>query len=145
MKDRGFKRLPENKYGTAYIIMDKSVIGVALINNGALDIPGQEFDIDPRAFDEREAKRFYLDMIYLFGQKKVDETQIKKYDIEVKDLKHIITPKQDRIHRKRFEEQAVYLGNSIYHIAELYSTNPRELKLMFTAQQEGIDFKHKEE
>ncbi len=40
---------------------------------------------------------------------------------------------------KAFERQAAFKGNGIYTIANLFSTDTRELKLMFVLQQEGID------
>ena len=54
-----------------------------------------------------------------------------------------ITPELDKKWRPKFERQAVYIGNGIYHIGgtDLYSTDTRELFIMFFAVQENIPFK----
>ena len=48
-------------------------------------------------------------------------------------------------HRKAFDRQARFVGNGIYTIAGLHSTDTRELMLMFTLQQEGIQTNDKNE
>ena len=39
-----------------------------------------------------------------------------------------------------FSRQARYMGNGIYSIANVYSTDTRELMLMYCAIREGIQF-----
>ena len=58
-----------------------------------------------------------------------------------------IPPEIEDKWRKAFEQQSQYFGNGIYGIPErhLYSTDPRELALMFYAQQEGIPLHMDEE
>ncbi len=45
----------------------------------------------------------------------------------------------------KFEKQSRYLGNGIYGIGRLHSTNTRELFLMFVADMENIDYAGKTE
>jgi len=55
-------------------------------------------------------------------------------------LKSLITPAMEKKYLPYFEKQASFLGNGVYTIASLYSTDTRELFLMFCAQQEQIDY-----
>jgi len=55
-------------------------------------------------------------------------------------LKSLITPTMEKKYLPYFEKQASFLGNGVYTIASLYSTDTRELFLMFCAQQEQIDY-----
>jgi hypothetical protein len=60
----------------------------------------------------------------------------------IEQLKKKITPKMEIKHFPKFERQAGYLGNGVYNIngTNLFSTDTRELFLMFCAVQEGIKF-----
>jgi hypothetical protein len=60
--------------------------------------------------------------------------------ILLKNLGKHITPAMEEKHWDSFEKRAGYLGNGIYKIENLHSTDTRELFLMFCAQQEGINF-----
>ena len=44
-----------------------------------------------------------------------------------------------------FARQAMYMGNGIYSIGRLHSTNTQELFLMFIADMEDIDYEGKVE
>lgn len=69
------------------------------------------------------------------------EEQVKEL---AKRLKVSVLKLEDKYQRK-FERQARFVGNSIYTIAGLYSTDPRELKLMFTLQCEGVKVNDKDD
>jgi hypothetical protein len=58
--------------------------------------------------------------------------------------KRISNKKQDK-YFPRFSKQAAYMGNGIYSIPQtnIYSTDTRELFLMFVAAQEGIKIPEK--
>ena len=60
--------------------------------------------------------------------------------ISIEDLGKHITPEMEEKHWTRFERFAGHVGNGIYKIHELYSTDTRELFLMFCAQEENIEF-----
>ena len=62
--------------------------------------------------------------------------------ISIDKLSSKITEKMEDKWRPKFERQASYLGNGIYTISgtNLYSTDTRELFLMFCAVQENIKF-----
>lgn len=62
------------------------------------------------------------------------EDQLKKL---AKRLKKRVQTLENK-YQKAFESQALYMGNGIYMLAGLYSTDTRELKLMFILQQEGV-------
>ncbi len=63
----------------------------------------------------------------------------------ITELEGKITEKQEDIHFPYFEKQSTYLGNGIYGIGRLHSTNTRELFLMFVADMENIDYAGKTE
>lgn len=44
-----------------------------------------------------------------------------------------------------FEKQAGYVGNGVYRIGRLHSTDTRELFLMFVADMENLDYTDKVE
>jgi hypothetical protein len=54
-----------------------------------------------------------------------------------------ITKEMEDKHYPTYTKQARYLGNGVYTIAGLYSTDTRELFLMFAALREEIPFKVK--
>ena len=58
--------------------------------------------------------------------------------IEVENLRKYVTPEMEDKHFHNFSKRASYAGNGIYCISGLYSTDTRELFLMFVAQQEGL-------
>jgi hypothetical protein len=62
----------------------------------------------------------------------------------IDELEPKITKEMEDKHFPRFEKQAAYLGNGVYSIpaTSLYSTNTRELFLMFVAVQENIPFEN---
>ena len=60
--------------------------------------------------------------------------------IKVKNLKNHITKEQEERWFDVFAARAGYVGNGIYKVDGLYSTDTRELFLMFVAQQEEISF-----
>jgi hypothetical protein len=53
-----------------------------------------------------------------------------------------ISPEMEDKHWNTFEKQAMYKGNGVYSIADIYSTDTRELFLMFVARREGIKIKN---
>jgi hypothetical protein len=62
--------------------------------------------------------------------------------IKVKNLGNHITKEQEEKWFKIFCARAGYMGNGIYKVDGLYSTDTRELFLMFVAQQEEIPFEN---
>lgn len=50
----------------------------------------------------------------------------------------------EKKHLPSFTDQACYKGNGIYSIANLFSTDTRELFLMFIAQQEQVTYEKEE-
>jgi len=60
--------------------------------------------------------------------------------ILVKNLHKYITPEMEEKYFNTFSRQASYMGNGIYSISNLYSTDTRELMLMYCAMREGIKF-----
>ena len=61
------------------------------------------------------------------------------------ELEKKITTEMENKYFPKFEKQAAYLGNGVYSIpaTNIYSTNTRELFLMFVAAQENISFKQR--
>ena len=61
-------------------------------------------------------------------------------DTQIEKLEKKITPQMEDKWMSKFERQAGYRGNGVYNIlgTNLYSTDTRELFLMFVATQEGI-------
>ena len=57
-----------------------------------------------------------------------------------KNLHKYITPKMEKKHFDLFSKRAGYVGNGIYSVSGVYSTDTRELFLMYCAIQEGIPF-----
>jgi len=59
------------------------------------------------------------------------------------ELEKKITKEMENKYFPKFEKQAAYLGNGVYSIpaTNIYSTDVRELFLMFVAAQEDIPFK----
>lgn len=59
-----------------------------------------------------------------------------------KKLEKKITPQMEDKHFSTFEKQAIYIGNGIYSIGgtSIYSTDTRELFLMFVAARENIKY-----
>ena len=57
-------------------------------------------------------------------------------------LKDKITPEMESKHWDNFMKQAQFLGNGVYNIPaiNLYSTDTRELFLMFIAARENIKY-----
>lgn len=53
-----------------------------------------------------------------------------------KEIRERITPEMENDWQDVFECQALYVGNGIYKIGNLHSTDTRELFLMLIAQQE---------
>ena len=64
----------------------------------------------------------------------------------VAELEKKITPEMETKYFPKFEKQAAYLGNGVYSIpaTNIYSTDTRELFLMFVAAQENISFKQRQ-
>lgn len=64
----------------------------------------------------------------------------------IEKLEKKITPKMDEKWMPIFEKQAGYRGNGIYNIlgTNLFSTDTRELFLMFVAAKENIKYKNEE-
>ena len=58
----------------------------------------------------------------------------------IQKLEKKITKEMEEKHYPRFEKYASYLGNGVYGIRGLYSTDTRELFLMFVAKEEGIEY-----
>jgi hypothetical protein len=58
------------------------------------------------------------------------------------ELEKKITEEMENKYFPKFQKQAGYLGNGVYSIpsTNIYSTNTRELFLMFVAAQENIPF-----
>lgn len=54
----------------------------------------------------------------------------------LEELKKLITDEIEWKYQDRFNREARYMGNGIYSISGLYSTDTRELYLMFIGQQE---------
>lgn len=73
----------------------------------------------------------------------LEELLEKKIDAHCKRKKLRRTKLEDKYH-KIFERQAMFVGNGIYKIGNLHSTDTRELMLMFIAQQEQIVYEKKE-
>lgn len=63
----------------------------------------------------------------------------------VEELENKISNEVQDRHFSTFSKQAVFLGNGIYEIAGRYSTDTRELFLMYCADREGIIFETEEE
>lgn len=64
----------------------------------------------------------------------------------IKYLESLLPENPDEIEQKYwgdFETQAFYLGNSVYSMNGLYSTDTRELFLMYILEQEKIDYETK--
>ncbi len=61
---------------------------------------------------------------------------------KIDELEKKITPEMENKHFAKFAKQSRYMGNGVYSIpgTNLYSTDTRELFLMFAAAQEGIEF-----
>jgi len=57
----------------------------------------------------------------------------------------ITTNKLEAKYQRKFEQQARFVGNGIYTIAGIHSTDPRELMLMFTLQCEGVKVNDKDD
>ncbi len=70
---------------------------------------------------------------------KIDELEQRLKEL-AKETKKRVSTLEGR-HRPKFERQARYVGNGIYSIAGLHSTDTRELMLMFTLQCEGVKVK----
>ena len=62
--------------------------------------------------------------------------------ILIENLGKHITPEMEDKHFSKFERFAGHVGNGIYKIHEHYSTDTRELFLMFCAQEENIEFEN---
>ena len=64
----------------------------------------------------------------------------------VAELEKKITTEMENKYFPKFEKQAAYLGNGVYSIpaTNIYSTDTRELFLMFVAAQENISFKQRQ-
>ena len=62
-----------------------------------------------------------------------------------KELEKKITEQQEDTWRSKFEKLSQYVGNDIYRIGRLHSTDTRELFLMFVANMENIDYMGKVE
>jgi len=60
--------------------------------------------------------------------------------ILLKNLHKYITSEMEEKHFDLFGRQARYLGNGIYSVSNVYSTDTRELFLMYCAIREGIEF-----
>jgi hypothetical protein len=62
--------------------------------------------------------------------------------LKLKNLEKKITKKMEDKYTPLFEKQAAYRGNGVYSIPQtnLFSTDTRELFLMFVASKEGIKF-----
>jgi hypothetical protein len=62
--------------------------------------------------------------------------------LKIENLEKKITKEMEEKYRPSFEKQSRYLGNGIYNISQytLYSTDTRELFLMFIACKEEIKF-----
>jgi len=58
------------------------------------------------------------------------------------NLKRLISKEMEDKWFNMFSKQAGYAGNGVYTICNLYSTDTRELFLMFIAQQEQIPFEN---
>lgn len=74
-------------------------------------------------------------------------SKIKELEDRVSDLakrRKVAKMNLEDRHRDAFAKQAQYVGNGIYTITGLYSTDTRELMLMFVLQQEGepVNDKH---
>jgi RNA binding exosome subunit len=63
----------------------------------------------------------------------------------IAELEKKITTEMENKYFPKFEKQAAYLGNGVYSIpaTNIYSTDTRELFLMFVAAQENISFKQR--
>jgi len=61
----------------------------------------------------------------------------------IAELEKKITKEMENKYFPKFERQAAYLGNGVYSIpaTNIYSTDTRELFLMFVAIHENIPFK----
>ncbi len=60
--------------------------------------------------------------------------------ILLKNLGKHITPAMEEKHWDAFEKRSMYVGNGIYKLDHLYSTDTRELFLMYCATAEGLTF-----
>jgi hypothetical protein len=74
-----FKRLPENKYGTAYKL-DKGVIYFCPVyKDDTIDIV-EVGTVDERAFAEEEEKEFAADMVSLFGKAALSAYPVSNFE-----------------------------------------------------------------
>lgn len=61
--------------------------------------------------------------------------------IQIKNLHKHITPEMEEKHFDTFSKRAGYAGNGIYRVFDdLFSTDTRELFLMYCARMEGLNF-----
>lgn len=60
----------------------------------------------------------------------------------IKKLEKKISKEQEKKYEKKFERNARFMGNGVYSVpgSNLYSTDTRELFLMFVAVHENIKF-----
>jgi len=71
----------------------------------------------------------------------MDKDDLKELENNVEKL--ISKEKQEQYYNK-FSVRARYIGNGIYTIEGLYSTDTRELFLMYVARLENIDYEEKD-
>ena len=68
--------------------------------------------------------------------------------MSIEELEKEVTSKMEEDYRTKFERQAHYLGNKVYSIAGLYSSDTRQLFLMYCLLREDLkmdDFARKME
>jgi hypothetical protein len=68
-----------------------------------------------------------------------DRLDIDKYSMSMEDLEKDVTDGMEKKYRRSFDNYARYVGNGIYTINKLYSSNTRELFLMYIHLKEDIE------
>lgn len=68
-----------------------------------------------------------------------EREDIDKYSMSMEELEKDITPELEKKYGDYFDRFAAYVGNGIYTIARMYSTDTRELFLMYIHMREDIE------
>lgn len=72
LKDRGFQRVPGDKYGNAYKILEGELIAVPIMRDHNIGDSDQEYSVSVDAFTNSELIDFHKDMACLFGEAKYE-------------------------------------------------------------------------
>ena len=73
-----------------------------------------------------------------WDQVEKERDDIDKYSMTIEELQEGITPEIEKKYFDYFSRFANYVGNGIYTIARMYSTDTRELFLMYCHMREDL-------